>query len=267
MRDHAEVDVLGVRVSAVTFAQALDVVEDLIARREPAYVTVTGVHGVMESQRDDRLRAIHNEAALVCPDGMPLVWCGHRAGAVSVERVYGPDLMLAVLERSLAHGWRHFFYGGREGVADLLADKMRSRYPGLQVAGTYCPPFRDLRPDEEADIAALVDDQAPDVVWVGLSTPKQERWMSRFRPRLQAPVLIGVGAAFDFHAGLVRQAPAALQRAGLEWAFRLAVEPTRLWRRYLRNNPEFVARMLRHRPALLTCHSERDRRSVGSGAP
>jgi N-acetylglucosaminyldiphosphoundecaprenol N-acetyl-beta-D-mannosaminyltransferase len=263
MRDHAEVDVLGVRVSAVTFAQALDVVEDLVSRREPAYVTVTGVHGVMESQRDDQLRTIHNEAALVCPDGMPLVWSGHRAGAAWVERVYGPDLMLAVLERSVANGGRHFFYGGREGVAELLADKMQARYAGLQVAGSYCPPFRDLRPDEEADIAGLINAQAPDVVWVGLSTPKQERWMSRFRPRLQAPVLVGVGAAFDFHTGLVRQAPVALQHAGLEWAFRLAVEPRRLWRRYLRNNPAFIARVL-GRPPELAAGRASDLRSVGS---
>jgi N-acetylglucosaminyldiphosphoundecaprenol N-acetyl-beta-D-mannosaminyltransferase len=251
MRDHAEVDVLGVRVSAVTFPQALEVLDDLVTRREPAYVTVTGVHGVMESQRDDELLAIHNEAALVCPDGMPLVWCGHRAGAGWVDRVYGPDLMLAVLERSVRHGWRHFFYGGRDGVADQLADRMRERFPGLQLAGTYCPPFRELTPDEEVEIAGTINDRAPDIVWVGLSTPKQERWMSHFRRKLQAPVLVGVGAAFDFHAGLLRQAPPVLQHAGLEWAFRLAVEPRRLWRRYLRNIPTFLWLLLRDRGAEL----------------
>jgi N-acetylglucosaminyldiphosphoundecaprenol N-acetyl-beta-D-mannosaminyltransferase len=242
------VDVLGVHVSAVSMADAVAHIGTWVAARERRYVCVTGVHGVMESQRDEALRRIHNDSGLTTPDGMPLVWCAKAAGFDGVTRVYGPDLMLAVCEAGLPHGWRHFFYGGAPGIADRLAGRLAERFDGLAVAGTWCPPFRELTPDEADDVVARIDGSGSDIVWVGLSTPKQERWMAQFRDRLTAPVLLGVGAAFDFHAGAVRQAPAFLQRAGLEWAFRLAMEPRRLWRRYLRNNPAFVAAILRRRP-------------------
>jgi N-acetylglucosaminyldiphosphoundecaprenol N-acetyl-beta-D-mannosaminyltransferase len=242
------VDVLGVAVSAITMAHAVERVAAWIRDRDPSYVTVTGVHGVMESQRDPDLLAIHNRAGLVTPDGMPLVWCCHRAGLDDVERVYGPDLMLAVLERGIAEGWRSFFYGGAPGVADQLADALVARFPGLQVAGTFSPPFAPMSERDDAAVVAQIDATSPDLVWVGLSTPKQERWMAAHVGRLRAPVLLGVGAAFDFHAGTVRQAPRWIQRSGLEWAYRLAREPRRLWRRYLRNNPAFVARIVRRPP-------------------
>lgn len=234
------VDVLGVQVSAINMDQALDVMDHWITTGARHYVCVTGVHGVMESRRDDALRQIHNEAGLVTPDGMPIVWWSRAAGWRHVGRVYGPDLLLACCERSVTTGYRHFFYGGGEGVAELLARRLRKRFAGLVVAGTCTPPFRPLTPEEDEDIVRRINDAAPDIVWVGLSTPKQEAWMAEHLGRLNASVLIGVGAAFDFHAGLKRQAPRWIQHSGLEWLFRLCTEPRRLWKRYLSNNPAFV---------------------------
>lgn len=233
-------NILGVGVSAINIAMTLRTIDDWIARRDPHYICITGVHGIMESQRDAGVRWIHNRAGLVTPDGMPLVWISRLQGFSHVERVYGPDLMLAVCEGSGARGYRHFFYGGAPGVGDILAARLQSRFPGLQVVGIDAPPFRPLRPDEERAAVEHINATTPDIVWVGISTPKQERWMAAHVGRLYAPVLIGVGAAFDFHSGLKRQAPRWMQRSGLEWLFRLATEPQRLWRRYLINNPWFL---------------------------
>ncbi len=233
-------NILGVEVSAINMAMALRAIEGWIARREPRYICITGVHGVMESQRDEELRRIHNAAGLVTPDGMPLVWLSRRMGFRHVERVYGPDLLLAVCERSIAWGSRHFFYGGAPGVAETLVVRLQSRFPGLRLAGTYSPPFRPLTPQEDWAVVERINTAQPDIVWVGMSTPKQERWMAEHVGRLSAPVLVGVGAAFDFHAGLKRQAPRWMQTSGLEWFFRLLMEPRRLWRRYLINNPWFL---------------------------
>jgi len=237
-------NLLGVGVSAIDMAQALETIDRWIAAGEQHYVCITGVHGIMESQRDEALRRIHNRAGLVTPDGMPLVWLGWLHGQRHVKRVYGPDLMLACCERSLVRGYRHFFYGGGEGVAQRLADRLRQRYAGLMIAGTYMPPFRPLSTAEDQAIVREINEASPDIVWVGLSTPRQERWMDAHVGRLSAPVLIGVGAAFDFHAGVKKQAPRWMQQSGLEWLFRLSSEPCRLWRRYLRNNPAFVWRVL-----------------------
>jgi N-acetylglucosaminyldiphosphoundecaprenol N-acetyl-beta-D-mannosaminyltransferase len=236
----ARANVLGVGVSAITMSMALGTIEDWIARREAHYVCITGVHGVMESQRDPELRRIHNAAGLVTPDGMPLVWLSRLMGFRAVERVYGPDLMLALCARSADKGYRHFFYGGAPGVCERLAERLQSHFPGLQVAGADAPPFRPLTPEEDQATVRRINALRPDIVWIGLSTPKQERWMAAHIGRLNAPVLIGVGAAFDFHAGLKRQAPRWMQRSGLEWLFRLMTEPRRLWRRYLVNNPWFL---------------------------
>ena len=179
---------------------------------------------------------------------MPMVWSSRYAGYDWAERVYGPDLMLAACGGPGPRPWRHFFYGGGDGVAPLLRTRLEERFDGLQVVGTHTPPFRPLDDSEKVQVAQLINEAEPDVVWVGLSTPKQERWMADFRARLDAPVLIGVGAAFDFHAGLVDQAPPWIQRLGLEWLYRFSKEPRRLWRRYLRNNPAFVASILRDPP-------------------
>jgi N-acetylglucosaminyldiphosphoundecaprenol N-acetyl-beta-D-mannosaminyltransferase len=234
------VDVLGVGVSAINMDTALEVIDRWITDGAQQYVCVAGVHGVMESQRDESLRRIHNSAGLVTPDGMPLVWLTRLHGWRNTSRVYGPDLMLDLCERSLATGYRHFLYGGNAEVPERLATRLQKRFPGLIIAGTYSPPFRTLTAEEDEEIVQRINDAKADIVWVGLSTPKQEYWMSRHVGRISAPVMIGVGAAFDFHAGLKRQAPRWMQRSGLEWFFRLMNEPRRLWRRYLVNNPKFV---------------------------
>lgn len=248
------VNVLGVAVSAITMADALARIDQWIATQSYAYVCVTGVHGVMESQHDPALRDIHNQAGLVTPDGMPLVWLSRLRGHPHVERVYGPDLMLACCAASIGKGYRHFLYGGGPGVPERLADRLMARFPGLKVVGTWSPPFRELTSSEEQDVVSRIAATRPDIVWVGLSTPKQERWMARFVSRVPAAVLIGVGAAFDLHAGLKKQAPRWLQRAGLEWLFRLSTEPRRLWRRYLVNNPAFVWRILLQSIGVATYH-------------
>jgi N-acetylglucosaminyldiphosphoundecaprenol N-acetyl-beta-D-mannosaminyltransferase len=243
-------DVLGVGVSAVDVDVAVDEIARWIDAREQHYVCVTGVHGIMESQRDLELRAIHNSSGLTTPDGMPMVWAGRWAG-LAVQRVYGPDLMLHLCARAVDRGWSSYFYGGREGVPERLAQRLTARFPGLRVAGTYSPPFRPLTPDEDGAVLERINAAEPDLLYVGLSTPKQERWMADHVDALRVPAILGVGAAFDIHAGTLRQAPIWMQRAGLEWLYRLAVEPRRLWRRYLSNNPRFVWQVLRRRPVAL----------------
>lgn len=244
------VDVLGVGVSALDLETAVEVMGGWIDSRRREYVCVTGVHGVMESQKDSQLMRIHNESGLTTPDGMPLVWCGRFAGSQGIDRVYGPDLMLRLCSASESNGWKHFFYGAGPGVADDLAKALTDRFPELEVIGTHSPPFRELTEQELAETVAMLNDAGADVIWVGLSTPKQEMWMAKLRPVLEAPLLIGVGAAFDIHAGRVPQAPRWMQRSGLEWLFRLVAEPRRLWRRYTRVVPAFLWRILRRPPVL-----------------
>lgn len=245
------VDVLGVRISAIDMDMALDEIERWITVRESHYVCVTGVHGVMESQADPELREIHNRSGLTTPDGMPMVWAGRRAGATWMSRVYGPDLMLAVCERAAGRGWTSYFYGGKEGVPEQLAARLRARFPGLAVVGTESPPFRALSPEEDEAVVRRINEAAPDLLWIGLSTPKQERWMSSHVGRIGAPAILGVGAAFDIHAGTLRQAPVWIQRRGLEWLYRLYREPRRLWRRYVSIIPRFVVAILRRPPRLV----------------
>jgi N-acetylglucosaminyldiphosphoundecaprenol N-acetyl-beta-D-mannosaminyltransferase len=236
--DH--INVLGVGISAVNMGLAVDTICQAVDRREKGYVCVTGVHGVMESQQDPGLKEIHNRALMCTPDGMPMVWLNRLAGNRQVTRVYGPDLMLELCQVSVARGYRQFFYGGAAGVAAELKRRLEPRFPGLQIVGTFEPPFRPLDPAEEQRLAEQVAASRPDIFWVGLSTPKQERFMAGHLDRLDVPVMIGVGAAFDFHTRRVAQAPRWMQRSGLEWLFRVCREPRRLWWRYLRNNPLFV---------------------------
>jgi N-acetylglucosaminyldiphosphoundecaprenol N-acetyl-beta-D-mannosaminyltransferase len=234
------VDILGVGVSPVNLDDAIATIERWISERNRNYVCITGVHGVMESRRDQRLRRIHNEAGMVTPDGMPLVWLLRRLGKHRTERVYGPDLMRKMTAISSQRGYRQFYYGGSEGVADKLKQGLVNAHPNLQVAGALCPAFRELTPDEDqADIDAI-NMARPDIIWVGLSTPKQEFWMARHLGLIEAPVMVGVGAAFDFLSGTKRQAPRWMQRNGLEWLFRLCSEPRRLWRRYAYIVPGFI---------------------------
>ena len=237
-------DVLGIDVYAIDPTGAIQTIGGWIEARTPHYVCVTGVHGIMECQRDPELRDIHNRAGLVVPDGMPLVWLGRRAGFQAMQRVYGPDLLLRCCHESRARGWTHFFYGGGPGVADELARRLAERFPGLSIAGTWCPPFRPLTEQEDAEVRQRIDDSGADIVWVGLSTPKQERWMATHVGNVKAPVLIGIGAAFDFHSGGKSQAPVWMQQNGLEWLYRMIQEPRRLGPRYLRNNPAFIRRII-----------------------
>jgi N-acetylglucosaminyldiphosphoundecaprenol N-acetyl-beta-D-mannosaminyltransferase len=234
--------VLGVQVNALQTPDVIAQMEEWIARREGCrYIAVTGMHGVMESQHDGRFKDILNAAGMVVPDGYPLVWLGRRKGFPRLRRrVYGPELMAAFCEQTAAKGYRHFFYGGAPGVAQELAARFAARYPGLAVAGTYCPPFRALTADEDRDVVSAIEQARVDIVWVGLSTPKQEQWMFEHRERLRVPVLVGVGAAFDFHTERMAQAPKWLRENGLEWLFRLIQEPRRLWRRYLLYGSEFI---------------------------
>jgi N-acetylglucosaminyldiphosphoundecaprenol N-acetyl-beta-D-mannosaminyltransferase len=233
-------NILGVGVSPITMDQAVGEIETWIAEGRSHYVCITNIHGIVESQRDKGLRQIHNNAGLVTPDGMPLVWASHLLGFRSVERVYGPDLVLALCERSAGRGYRHYFFGGAPGVAGRMAECLRHRFPGLAVAGEYTPPFHPLTPEEDEQIVQTINEAHPDVVWVGLSTPKQERWMAAHVGQVNAAALIGVGAAFDFLSGSKRQAPRWMQRSGLEWFFRVVTEPRRLWRRYATNIPAFL---------------------------
>jgi N-acetylglucosaminyldiphosphoundecaprenol N-acetyl-beta-D-mannosaminyltransferase len=244
MDELRRINVLGIGVSAVNMGIALDTIDRWIAEHQREYVCVSGVHGVMESQRDPELLRIHNAAGMVTPDGMPLVWLLKLGGIRRADRIYGPDLMLATFERAEARRYRHFLYGVTDDTIARLSANLTARYPGTVIAGSYAPPFRPLTAEEDAEVVRKINASGADIIWVGLSTPKQERWMATHRDRLEAPVLIGVGAAFDFHAGLKRQAPRFIQRSGFEWLFRMAIEPRRLWRRYLTNNPQFVLRVV-----------------------
>lgn len=240
-------DVLGTNVAALNLSGAVGLLDEWI--RSPVfgrYVCVTGVHGVTEGMRNPAIQRIHNEADAVVPDGMPLVWLGRLYGHPGTGRVYGPDLTLAVLERAARDGWTSYFYGGAPGIAEALKIRMVAAFPGLKVIGTFCPPFRPLEPAEETAVLAEINRLQPDLLWIGLSTPKQELLMARWKAMgIRAKVMLGVGAAFDFHTGRVRQAPLWMRRGGLEWLFRLCMEPGRLGPRYLRNNPAFLWALLR----------------------
>ena len=244
------VNVLGVGISALNLERACAVMAEAVEKGRKGYISVTGVHGVTEAQDDPEFRRILNGSFLCTPDGMPMVWMGKLARHEKMDRVYGPDLMALICERGVARGWKHFFYGGAPGVAEELKAKLTARFPGMQVVGTYTPPFRALNADEERELTELVARTKPDFFWVGLSTPKQERFMAAYLPKLDAKLMIGVGAAFDFHAGKVKQAPRWIQRSGLEWAYRVWQEPRRLWKRYARNNPLFLARVFLQKSGL-----------------
>jgi len=234
------VNVLGVGISTINMTSAQEQIAQWVRSGDRQYVCVCTVATVMECRRAEDLRQVVNAAGMRTPDGMPLVWLAHLRGHREVTRVYGPDLMLAVMAESAARGYRHYLYGGGPGVPERLAQVMEGRYPGVNFAGLQSPPFASLEELCTPRAAAAINERNPDIVWVGIGNPKQERWMARMRPLLEAPVLIGVGAAFDFHSGIKAQAPRWMQRGGLEWLFRLAHEPRRLWRRYLLDNPWFV---------------------------
>jgi len=238
----ARVNVLGVGVSAINLDLAVAAIAQALEEGTRGYVCVTGVHGVTEARHDPAFRAILNHSFLNTPDGMPMVWMGRLQGFRQMGRVYGPDLMLRVCEYTCSRGLTHFLYGGAPGVAQELKVRLEPQFPGLKIVGAFSPPFRPLTSTEAEDLARQVKALRPDIFWVGLSTPKQEKFMAQYWQRLEATLFFGVGAAFDFHAGRLRQAPRWMRRNGLEWLFRLGCEPRRLWKRYLKNNPLFLAR-------------------------
>jgi N-acetylglucosaminyldiphosphoundecaprenol N-acetyl-beta-D-mannosaminyltransferase len=242
--DH--VDVLGVPLALTDYERTIEWIDDAIAGNLQGYVCVCNVHTVMASQEDAELRRALQGSSLNVPDGQPLVWAINALGHSLAGRVYGPELMA----RSCAHAAdtdaRFYLYGGRnQGALVQLALNLRQWYPGVRIVGGYSPPHRPLTIEEQDAVAEEINRSRADIVWAGIGVPKQEKWMASMRDRLDAPLLLGVGAAFDFHAGLVPQAPNWLQEAGLEWAFRLAHEPRRLCRRYARYNPRFMAAFAR----------------------
>lgn len=257
-------EVVGVSLSVIDYDRTLAWVDAMVAARQLGYVCVCNVHTVMASHEDPELRAALRSASLNVPDGQPLVWALNALGHSLRDRVYGPELMARAFAHASATGHRFYLYGGRD--QDALAElstKLRQRFPHASIVGTYAPPFRPLTNPERDAIAYEINASEADVVWVGIGVPKQEKWMAAMRPYLEAPVLVGVGAAFDFHAGLVPQAPPWLQRAGLEWAYRLAHEPRRLWRRYLRYNPWFVRAFARQLVAYRAADGNASRRNRG----
>jgi len=235
-------ELLGVEIAVLDYAEALARIDALIEAGPPGYICHAAVNTLMNARRDPAVLGALGGATLVVPDGMPLVWALRSLGEPITDRVYGPDLMLAECERSVRTGARHFLYGGStEGATGGLEAALRSRFPGVEVVGRRTPPFGELTPAEAASAQDAIERSRADIVWVGLGSPRQEKWMAQMRGRLGAPVLIGVGAAFDFHAGIVAQAPAWMQRSGLEWLYRLRREPRRLAGRYARDNPAFLA--------------------------
>src|ERR1700683_1194955 len=232
--------VLGVGVHAINMEQAVAEIDHAVLHRRRGYVCVTGVHGVMVAQSDIQFKSILNNSLLTTPDGMPMVWMGRLEGFRHMDRVYGPELMLEICRLSEERGYKHFFYGGNSGVAEKLAEALRTRYPKLNVVGMNTPPFRPLNPSEEKELEEQVMKTQPDFLWIGLSTPKQERFMSEHLGDLDCTLMLGVGAAFDIHTGITKDAPRWIKRAGLQRLPRLLQEPGRLWKRYLVNNPTFV---------------------------
>lgn len=233
------VPILGVQISAINMELALKQIETWLAERSSNYICVAPAHSIMECVNDPTLLPIFNGAGMVTPDGMAVVWLLKLKGHKQVSRVYGPDLLLAACEHGLTKGYRHYFYGGAPGVAEKLVEKLSERFPGLQVAGMIAPPFRSLSPEEDQDIVGQINVARADIVWVALGSPRQEIWMHSHLGKVNAPLMVGVGAAFDFLSGNKSQAPLWIQRNGLEWLFRFASEPARLWSRY-RQYPKFI---------------------------
>jgi N-acetylglucosaminyldiphosphoundecaprenol N-acetyl-beta-D-mannosaminyltransferase len=243
---------LGVPIAAATMLTAIGTVSAWIESRERGkMVTFTNAHMLVEACKNPAFCQILNQSDLNCPDGMPLVWFGRRRGNAEIRRVCGPEFMPAFCETTAEKGWRHFFYGGAEGVAERAAVMLQRKAPGMEIAGTYCPPFRPLTLEEDEEIIHLINSSKPDVIWVGLGCPKQENWIAQHRNRLDASVCLAVGLAFDIAAGLRKRAPAVVRTAGMEWFYRLCQEPRRLWKRYLLYNGIFLYYALTERPQRL----------------
>ncbi len=240
---HPHANILGVRISAIDMATALAIADHRIRSGNRGYICLTGVHGVMEAFADPELRGILNRSLVNAPDGMPMSWVGWLQGYSRMDRVFGPDFMLELCRVSVARGYRHYFYGGKPGVTQSLRASLTQKCRGLQVVGVYTPPFRELSQHEEQDVLRDIERTRPDIVWVGLSTPQQERFMAHWSQRLDVRLMVGVGAAFDYHTGRIRDCAPWIKRAGLQWLHRVLQDPQRLTRRYLRTHPAFVWHM------------------------
>jgi N-acetylglucosaminyldiphosphoundecaprenol N-acetyl-beta-D-mannosaminyltransferase len=239
-------DILGVPIAMTDYTRTMDMMDAMVEGRERGYVCAAPVHAVMVAQDEPDTYAALRGSTLTVPDGMPLVWAANMLGEQLPDRVYGPELMLRYNQRCAERGHRVWLYGGRDqGSLVQLALSLRRRHPGIKIAGGYSPPYRDLTAEEEDFVVNQVNDSEADVLWVGIGVPKQEKWMARMRERLEVPVMCGVGAAFDFHAGRISQAPRWMQERGLEWTYRIAQEPRRLLPRYLYFNPRFLASFTR----------------------
>jgi N-acetylglucosaminyldiphosphoundecaprenol N-acetyl-beta-D-mannosaminyltransferase len=234
------VNVLGVGISAISMVDAVHYSDKFLQNGARGYICVTGVHGIMEAQADEQFRHILNSSFLTTPDGKPTVWIGHWQGHTNMTRVYGPDFMLELCRLSVDRGYKHFLYGGKPGIAEALREKLILRYPGLQIVGTYTPPFRPLTSQEEIELEEQLLEAKPNVLWCGLSTPKQEWFMARYTDKLPVKLMVGVGAAFDINSGNLKDAPQWMKDAGLQWLYRMFQEPRRLAVRYLANNPRFL---------------------------
>ncbi len=234
------VNILGVNVSVGTVPSSFDVIRSWIRNGEKHYVTVSGAHTMVECQSDTTLRSILNRAGMVTADGMPIVWMSRLLGKRGADRVYGPDLMRHALEHSRDGGVRHYLYGASEDTLRDLQASIERDYPGVNIVGSYAPPFRKVGEREDDEVLETINAAKPDIIWVSLSTPKQDYWMANHLAKLDAAALIGVGAAFDFLSGNKVQAPRFIQRSGTEWLFRMVTEPKRLAARYLDTVPRFM---------------------------
>ncbi|HEY2469582.1 MAG TPA: WecB/TagA/CpsF family glycosyltransferase [Terracidiphilus sp.] len=236
-------NVLGVEVEALDLPGALAQIEAALKAQRKGYICMTGVHGIMEAQRDPEVLKTYAGSFMNLPDGTPTVWVGRLQGHQSIQRVTGPDLMVEIFRRRQFAGYRHFFYGGKSGIAEELAQTFSRRFPWSHIVGTYTPPFRDLTLLEERQLISLLRGLQPSIVWVGISTPRQELFMRRYLPLLDTTLMFGVGAAFDFHTGRIRDCADWIKRAGLQWLHRLMQDPRHLLWRYMRNNPAFLSQI------------------------
>lgn len=239
------IDILGIKIHATNLTAACQVIENWIKDQVKTYVCVAPVSTIVDCQENAEYKSVVNDAGMTTPDGMPLVWLGKLRGNKLIQRTYGPDLMLQLCEFGQKKGYRHYFYGGSEKTNELLVEKLKKRFPGLHVAGRFVPAFRDISAEEDHEILEQINETRPDILWIGLGSPKQDYWMARHRNQLNVPVMIGAGAAFDFLAGTKPQAPLWMRQRGLEWFFRLCCEPRRLWRRYLIGNSKFIYMLLK----------------------
>ena len=246
---------LGISVEALDMELALSRIARELEARRKGYICMAGVHGIMEAFRNPELAAIYAGSSMTVPDGTPTVWVGRLQGHKAMQRVAGPDLMLEVFRRKQFAGCTHFLYGGEEHVAEQLRERFTRLYPWARIVGTYTPPFRDLNAKEEESLIARIRQLKPDIIWVGISTPKQERFMHRYLHLLDTTLMFGVGAAYDFHTDRIQDAPQWIKTIGMQWLHRLLQDPRRLWKRYFRNNPAFLWHIalqlsgLRHYPS------------------